>query len=97
MGLYESELNKQILLRKRQRREWDMLEKKMAQEDEHNNLMREQEKELLQQQQREEDRLEMEETRLSKDLTSAMVRSALGKQADTLQKAVDVLQNQNGK
>lgn len=96
MGLYESELNKQILLRKRQKREWDSMAKKMALAEEERQRKRREEEEKLEQERREEDRVELEETRVSKDVCSAMVKSALGRQADTLQKAVDVLQNQNG-
>lgn len=96
MGLYESELNKQILLRKRQKREWDSMIKKMAQQEEEKKKKKAEEEERLQEERRKEDVIEMEETRVSKDVCSAMVKSALGKQADTLQRVVDVLQNQNG-
>ena len=46
--------------------------------------------------QREADRLELEETQISKNLAAAMVQSSLGQASDTLEKVVEVLQNQNG-
>lgn len=55
-----------------------------------------QQQHLQDQAQREEERVELQETRNSKNLTAAMVKSALGKNDDTLQKAVEVLHNQNG-
>ena len=97
MGLYESELNKQILLRKRQKREWDSMLKKLAQQQQQKEKAKLEEEEKLEQERREEDLIEMDQTRVSKDLCSVMVKSALAKEAGTLQKVVDVLQNQNGK
>lgn len=96
MGLYESELSKQILLRNRQRKEWEMMKKKCE--------IRQQQKqkessELEQQQLQEkeaENRTEIAETDASKKLTNAMLASARDKKDDTLQKAVEVLHNQNG-
>lgn len=96
MGLYESEINKQIHLRNRQRREWDMIKKRIASEEEEKRKEKTKEQHLVEQEQREEDRIEIEETRASKNLASSMVRSALAGESDTLQKVVDVLQNQNG-
>lgn len=95
MGLYESELTKQILLRKRQRQEWDMMKKKKAAEEE--QIQNSNKEEEANQEQREEERIEIEETRVSKGLASEMVRTSLGDQGDTLKRVVDVLQNQNGK
>lgn len=47
-------------------------------------------------QQREEDLEEVKETEVSRKLSAAMYRSARGSYDETLMKAVDVLQNQNG-
>lgn len=97
MGLYESELNKQIHLRNKQKQEWDMMKKKLVLAEEQRKEKAYQDQQLIDQEQREEDRIEIEETRLSKNLVSEMVKSALGEQSSTLHKVVDVLQNQNGK
>lgn len=96
MGLYESELTRQIHLRNRQRKEWQMLKKNMENPPptptlpEAANLRFQEEK-------RKEDRQELEETTASKQLASAMVASAQNNAGDTLQKVVDLLNNQNGK
>lgn len=96
MGLYESELNKQIHLRNRQKKEWEMIKKKLALAQEKEKEKSAQGKNQYDQEQREADRLELEETQVSKNLAAAMVQSSLTQQSDTLQKVVDVLQNQNG-
>ena len=96
MGLYESELSKQIHLRNRQKKEWEMMKKKMALAEEQRKQQALECQNLRDQEQREADRTELEETQASKNLTSAMVRSSLALESDTLQKVVEVLQNQNG-
>lgn len=96
MGLYELELSKQLHLRNRQKREWEMLKKKMIaakEEEEQENSRR---NVLIEAKKKEEDRNELAETEVSKNLASAMVRSARETKDDTLQKAVELLQNQNG-
>lgn len=97
LGLYESELNKQIHLRNKQRKEWDMMKKRMEHDEEKKMAQITKERELVEEEAKEEERIEIEETRVSKKLTSAMVRSALEEPAQALNKIVDVLQNQNGK
>lgn len=88
MGLYQSEVTKQTHLRKMQKREWELMKK---------NDKKQMEKELaIEKDQREENLAELAETDASKKLASAMVKSSLGKKDDTLQRAVDLLQNQNG-
>ena len=97
MGLYESELTKQIHLRNKQRKEWEAMKKKMAWTEEQTHVKKAQEQQLLDQEHREEERTELEETRASKKVTAAMVETALGGNiAESLQKIVEVLQNQNG-
>lgn len=96
MGLYELELTKQIHLRNRQKREWEMLNKKRVQEEQLQLQKNNDEQIHLHQEEKNEERIEMEETKVSKNLASAMVRSSLGDQAETLQRVVEVLQNQNG-
>ena len=46
---------------------------------------------------RKEDHREMTETVASKELASEMMKSASGNENETLQKCVDLLNNQNGK
>lgn len=74
-----------------------MMKKKLVLAEEQRKEKAYQDQQLIDQEQREEDRIEIEETRLSKNLVSEMVKSALGEQSSTLHKVVDVLQNQNGK
>lgn len=97
MGLYESELSKQLHLRNRQKREWESMKKSMdlAKEKEKEEVARQ--KELFEQQKKDEDRIELQETETSKNLASRMSKSAHEKSDDTLQRCVEVLQNQNGK
>lgn len=98
MGLYQSELSRQIHLRNKQKREWVTLRKKIAQTNEERNSKISQQQELLQQEQDKADQEEMLETETSKKLASSMVSSAANEGvADTLLKVVDILQNQNGK
>lgn len=73
-----------------------MMKKKLAHEEEEKEKEKEKDQSLADQEQREEDWIELEETRVTKNLASSMVASGLAGQADTLQKVVDVLQNQNG-
>lgn len=97
MGLYESELNKQIHLRNRQRREWDMLNKNMEIEGEKRKRDISEQEKMLEQERREENRIEIAETEASKTLTQAMVRSSQEDDCqETLLKVVDVLRDQNG-
>lgn len=96
MGLYESELTKQIHLRNKQKQEWDMMKKKMVIAEERKVQERAREQDVLEKEQREEDRIELEETRISKNLCAAMVKTPLASGAEALQKVVEVLKNQNG-
>ena len=97
MGLYESELNKQIHLRNRQKKEWDMMKKKIAVAEEQKIQEAAEGQNLIDQEQRDADRIELEETQTSKKSASEMVRSSLAQESDSLKKIVEVLQNQNGK
>lgn len=96
LGLYESELSKQIHLRNKQRKEWDMMKKKMEQEQEKKKSKKAEEQQLIDEEEKEEERVEIEETRVSKKLAAAMVRSAAEEPSNVLEKIVEVLQNQNG-
>ena len=99
MGLYESELNKQIHLRNKQRKEWDVMNKKMEADMEKKKTEISQQQRLLEQDKRDEDRVEIRETNKSKNLVATMVQSAHDEEEDdddTLLKAVEVLQDQNG-
>ena len=96
MGLYQSELTKQIYLRNKQKKEWEMMKKKMAVAEDRSREKKTGEEERMQRDKHEEDLEELQETRASKKLVSDMVKSALEKNADSLQRAVEVLQNQNG-
>lgn len=102
MGLYESELSRQIHLRNRQKKEWQAIRKKMendAAEASNNskNLVPQHVEKQFQEDKRREDNQEMEETVRSKQLASAMMKSANSNHDDTLQKCVEVMNNQNGK
>lgn len=97
MGLYESELNKQLYLRNQQKQEWDVMKKEMEKKQEKNDADLSHKKNLFEKQQRDQDREELKETEISKNLSNAMVKSAREQSDETLQKVVDVLQNQNGK
>ena len=98
MGLYQSELSRQIHLRNKQKREWESLKKKIAKDMEQQKKDLTNEQDLFEQEQRQEDLEEMRETEASKKLATAMLRSASGldNYEETLSKAVDLLQNQNG-
>ena len=54
-------------------------------------------KEMFEQRKREEESIELKETEVSKKLAASMLKSSRNKCDDTLQKAVEVLQNQNSK
>ena len=97
MGLYQSELSRQLHLRNKQKREWEMMKKNVANERETKEMEQSRQQELLEQEEKEEERAEMHETEVSKKLSSAMVRSAQANDPDTLQKVVELLQNMNGK
>lgn len=96
LGLYQSELTKQIHLRNKQRKEWDAMKKKMAISEEERISKKSKEQQLIEQEEKAEEKNEIEETRVSKRLTSAMTKSALAETSETLKKVVDVLHNQNG-
>ena len=97
MGLYESELSKQIHLRNKQRREWENMKKAMKTNEENKREHFHNKQLILEKEQREENMEELRETEVSKNLCTAMVRSANEEVEFILQKIVDVLQNQNGK
>lgn len=96
MGLYQSELTRQIHLRNRQKREWEKMKQAelINREKKKNDLSRKQE--LFEKEQREEDLEEIRETEVSKSLAAAMFGSARESKDNTLMKVVDLLQNQNG-
>lgn len=98
MGLYQSELSRQIHLRNKQKREWELMKKKIDLENDKKKKNLSHQQELFEQEQRQGDREELEETEASKKLASAMLRSASGQDnyEETLSKAVDLLHNQNG-
>ena len=96
MGLYQSELTKQRHLKKMQKKEWDMMKKKMAEKQQHKNNELNEQQTIHDQEEREQNLVELRETEASKKLASAMVKSSLERKDDTLQKAVDLLHNQNG-
>ena len=93
MGLYQSEVTKQSHLKKMQKKEWDMMKKKISE------VEKQKEGNLTDQQTNNDDenRIELEETEVSKKLDSAMTKSCIDKKDDTLRRAVDLLHNQNGK
>ena len=93
MGLYQSELGKQIHLRNKQKREWETMKKNM----EKKKMEEARQQALFEKEQQEHDSFELEETENSKSLSSAMLKSARENSDDTLRKAVDLLHNQNGK
>lgn len=94
MGLYESEISKQIHLRNRQKKEWETMKKKQLPTS--NGLIPEHVEKQLEEERRRDESIEIQETQASKKLAAAMTRSARGGLDDTLQKAVDLLNNQNG-
>ena len=96
MGLYESELSRQIHLRSRQKKEWHALRKKMEEAAALASNSDDVEKQLLEDK-RKEDSREMQETAASKQLAAAMVNSSTESKDETLHKCVDLLNNQNGK
>lgn len=53
-------------------------------------------RQMREKEQNEDDRIEIEETALSKNLAESMIKSSIEGQNDTLKKAVEVIQNQNG-
>lgn len=61
------------------------------------SLVPEQLEKRFEEDKRAQESLEIEETQASKKLAAAMIRSARGGLDDTLLKAVDLLNNQNGK
>lgn len=98
MGLYESELNKQMILRNKQRREWELMNKKILADEENKKQEHSHKQRLLDEEKKEEDRAEIAETEKSKKLNNAMVKSSQDDDSDneTLSKAVDVLKDQHG-
>ena len=95
MGLYESEISKQIHLRNQQKKEWIAMKKKY-QPPPSKRLLPENVEKQFEDERRLDDSLEIQETQVSKKLSGAMMRSARGGLDDTLLKAVDLLNNQNG-
>lgn len=83
-------------LRNKQRREWDAIKKKMQMAEVERKEEVSRKEKMLDHDKMDEDRIELQETAASKQLTTAMVKSARGNSDETLQKAVEVLQNQNG-
>lgn len=98
MGLYNSELNKQIHLRNKQKREWEKMKKAMEGDMQKRMEERARNQSILEQEKRNDDRIEMVETDRSKKLTNAMVYSAQEGLAvdETLHRAVEVIRDQNG-
>lgn len=97
MGLYQSELNKQIHLRNKQKQEWDLMKKKLQISEEKKQTELSKKQMLLEKEQEMEDQQEVQETDVSKTLSAAMVQSARDHETShTLQRAVDLLHNQNG-
>lgn len=97
MGLYESELSRQIHLRSRQKKEWQMLRKKMEAEANSRHVIPEQVEKEIQEEKRKDDQRELAETATSKQLAAAMMRSSTANDDETLHKCADLLNNQNGK
>lgn len=98
MGLYESEISKQLHLRNRQRREWDAMRKKIQADEEKQRSELLTQQKVLEQEKRREDRTEIAETDASKKLAAAMVKSSRdgADDDDVLNRAVEVLRDQNG-
>ena len=94
MGLYQTELSRQIHLRNKQKREWDRMKKVVLTKEKEKKSAKHQE--LLEKEQKEEDLEELRETEISKNLDSAMVASGRKNSSDILLRAVDLLHNQNG-
>ena len=82
-------------LRNKQRREWEKMKKQIDSNNSKQALEEEQLK-LQEEAKRKEDKIEMEETLVSKKLSAVMSRNARQQKHDTLQNAVDLLANQNG-
>ena len=97
MGLYQSELSKQIHLRKMQKREWDGMLRNISQNAQQKLKDISERQRVHEEEEREGNLREIDETNVSKKLASAMVKSSLENWDDTMQRAVDLLQNQNGK
>lgn len=93
MGLYQLELSRQIHLRNKQKREWEVMKKKEAISQEKKQAQQD----LVEKELRAEDAEELQETEISKQLASEMNESARDNSDDTLMRAVNLLHNQNGK
>ena len=74
-----------------------MMQKKLAKEEEIQLQKNKDQQVAHHEEEKTEERAELEETQVSKNLASAMVKSSLANESETLQRVVDVLQNQNGK
>lgn len=98
MGLYQSELTRQIHLRNKQKREWGVIRKNMKKSNEEKKNELSHQQQLFEQEQERANVEEMQETEKSKGLAAALVKSANAnlQSDDTMKKAVDLLQNQNG-
>lgn len=95
MGLYESEISKQIYLRNQQRKEWEAMKKKYNASPS-TRLLPENLERQYEEEKRADESTEILETQAAKNLATAMMRSARSGLDDTLHKAVDVINNQNG-
>ena len=71
------------------------MKKRMELDEEEKNAEQARQTERLLQQQRKDDKFEMDQTNASKKLVSSMAESARENSVETLQKVVEVLQNQN--
>lgn len=83
-------------LRNRQKKEWEVMKRKMDHVTEEKKKAFAQQQQIGQQERRNEDRVELMETETSKQLALAMLKSAKENSDDTLQRAVELLHNQNG-
>lgn len=72
------------------------MKKKMACATEEKKKALAQQQQLIDKERRDDDRTELMETETSKKLALAMLKSAQDNSSDTLQKAVELLHNQNG-
>ena len=72
------------------------MRKKMVLEEENEKDQRSRNEQMLDQDRLNEDQIELQETVVSKNLCSAMVRSVRANCDDTMKRSVELLQNQNG-
>ena len=96
MGLYESEISRQMQLRNRQKKEWQALRKKFQNTIPLTSVLPNTIEKHFEEEKKNDDRRELEETAVSKQLASAMMTSSQERSDETLQKVADLLHNQNG-